>query len=105
MAIAILVATTLGFASAWYAIDHGPLFGAVRVGSWTAHPNAGGESADPYSVATLPRTGEVPLGAGEGIAFTAEKDDAGELLGGACRYRVAGQTPAARLWTLTAYTV
>ena len=51
----------------------------------------------------LARTGEVPLGAGEGISFTAEVDSTGAPLSGACTYRIVGQTPAARLWTLTAY--
>src|SRR5262249_22204735 len=58
---------------------------------------------DPYSLAMLARTGEVPLGAGEGLSFTAEDDASGALLSGTCAYDVVGQTPPARLWTLTAY--
>lgn len=103
LAIAIVVATTIGFATAWYAVDRGYVFGKITIGSWTAWPSVGSPSADPYSVAMLARTGEVPLGAGEGIAFTAEADGAGRPLSGACTYRIEGQTPAARLWTLTAY--
>lgn len=103
IAIALVLALTIGVSSAWYAIEHGFLFGAVTAGAWTAWPTAGSADADPYSLATLARTGEVPLGAGEGIAFTAEDDSAGEPLAGTCSYEVAGQTPAARLWTLTAY--
>ena len=45
----------------------------------------------------------MPLGAGEGIAFSAEADHDGEPLVGTCSYRLVGQTPPARLWTLTAY--
>lgn len=103
IAIALVIALTLGISTAWYAIDHGFIFGAVKAGAWTAWPKAGSEEADPYSLATLARTGEVPLGAGEGIAFTAEEDSAGQPLSGKCTYEVVGQTPAARLWTLTAY--
>lgn len=103
LAVAILVATVIGVASAWFAVERGPLFGAVKVGAWTAWPAAGSPDADPYSLAVLARTGEVPLGAGEGLAFTAETDSTGEALTGTCQYEVAGQTPAARLWTLTAY--
>jgi hypothetical protein len=103
LTIAILVATTIGFATAWYAVDRGFVFGAVTIGSWTAWPLAGSPSADPYSIAMLARTGEVPLGAGEGIAFTAATDSAARPLTGNCTYRIEGQTPAARLWTLTAY--
>src|SRR6476659_8235243 len=102
IAIGILVATVLGFFSAWYAVERGFVFGRVTVGGWTAWPNAGSESADPYSIAMLARTGEVPLGAGEGIAFTAEIDKDGRLLSARCDYRIVGQTPGARLWTLTA---
>ncbi len=103
IAIALVLAVTIGVSTAWYAVEHGFIFGAVTAGAWTAWPTAGSADADPYSLATLARTGEVPLGAGEGIAFTAEDDSAGEPLSGTCTYEVAGQTPAARLWTLTAY--
>jgi hypothetical protein len=103
IAIAIVIATGLGFFSAWYAIDRGFVFGRVSVSGWTVWPNAGSQSADPYSIAMLARTGEVPLGAGEGMAFTAETDKAGHPLLGRCDYRVSGLTPSARLWTLTAY--
>src|SRR5258707_7338875 len=103
IAVGILIATVLGFFSAWYAIDRGVVFGRIAVGGWTAWPNAGSESADPYSIAMLARTGEVPLGAGEGIAFTAETDRTGRPLTGRCDYRIVGQTPGARLSTLAAY--
>jgi hypothetical protein len=103
LAIAILIATTIGFATAWYAVDRGLVFGTVTVGSWKAWPLEGSASADPYSLAMLARSGEVPLGGGEGIAFTAETDRAGRPLDGRCTYDIDGQTPAARLWTLTAY--
>ncbi|KAB2868303.1 MAG: DUF1214 domain-containing protein [Bauldia sp.] len=103
IAIAVVVATVIGFVTAWYAVDRGNLFGAVALGDWKAWPATGSPDADPYSVAMLARTGEVPLGTGEGIAFTAETDHAGEPLSSRCAYRIVGQTPAARLWTLTAY--
>jgi hypothetical protein len=103
IAVAVLIAVVIGFFTAWYSVSQGQLYGAVKVEQWTAWPDAGGPDADPYSVAMLARTGEVPLGAGEGIAFTADTDDQGMPLTARCSYVVAGQTPAARLWTLTAY--
>lgn len=103
IALGILVATIIGFSTAWIAVEHGRLFGSVTVGPWTAWPEAGSADADPYSVALLARSGEVPLGAGEGLAFTAATDNDGEALSGNCVYAIEGQTPAARLWTLTAY--
>ena len=103
LAIGALVAVVIGVATAWYAVEQGYQFGGVTVGAWKSRPQAGSPTADPYSLAMLARTGEVPLGAGEGLAFTAETDSAGEPLSGQCTYRIVGQTPAARLWTLTAY--
>lgn len=103
IAIAVILAAVLGLATAWFAIERGPLFGGMAVGPWDAWPASGSPNADPYAVARLARTGEVPLGAGEGLAFTARNDSAGEPLSGRCTYRIDGQTPAARLWTLTAY--
>jgi hypothetical protein len=102
LALAVVVAIAVGVASAWYAVDRGRLFGAVTVGGWTAWPQEGGADADPYTLAMLARTGEVPLGAGEGLSFIAERDAEGVPLSGKCTYEVIGETPAARLWTLTA---
>jgi hypothetical protein len=103
IAIACLVAVLAGVWSAWLAVDHAPLFNALRVGSWTAWPRAGGPDADPYDLAAAARTATLPLGSGEGLAFTAVTDDGGAPLDGACTYEVAGDAPSARLWTLSAY--
>ena len=101
--IAIVVAVAVGVSSAWFTVERGRLFGAVNAGGWTAWPQEGSTDADPYSLAMLARTGEVPLGVGEGISFTAKTDGDGKPLSGRCTYSVEGETPAARLWTLTAY--
>jgi hypothetical protein len=93
LAVAIAVALAIGISSAWYAIERGRLFGSVTVGGWTAWPQEGSANADPYSLAMLARTGEVPLGAGEGLAFTATHDSNGDLLSGECDYVIEGQTP------------
>jgi hypothetical protein len=103
LAIAIGIAIVVGLGSAALVLDRERLFGAVTRGAWTAWPDSGSPDADPYSEAMLARTGEVPLGAGEGLAFTADEDSDGRRLSGACRYRITGQTPPARLWTLTVH--
>jgi hypothetical protein len=103
IAVAVVIAAGLGVGSAWYAVDRGNLFGALTIGLWTAWPDAGGPDADPYASAHLSRTGELALGSGEGIAFTAETDSSGAPLSNTCTYTLSGQTPAAGLWTLTAY--
>ncbi len=102
LVIAVAVAVVVGVGSAWYAVSQGHLFGAVTVGDWTAWPDDGTLNADPYALARIARSGEVPLGAGEGLVFTATADDTGAPLFGGCTYTIAGETPAARLWTLTA---
>lgn len=103
LAIAIAIAVVVGVSSAWMAVERGRLFGAVTVGDWVAWPREGSTEADPYSLAMLARTGEVPLGSGEGLSFTADRDADGDSLTGACSYEIAGETPAARMWTLTVY--
>lgn len=103
LAIAIAIAVVVGVSSAWLAVDRGRLFGAITVGGWTAWPDEGSVNADPYSLAMLARTAEVPLGNGEGLSFTADRDADGAPLSGLCTYTIAGETPAARMWTLTAY--
>ncbi len=100
--LAAVVALVVGIGSAYLAVDRGRLFGEVQLGEWTAYPTAGTPDADPYSAATTARTGQVPLGSGEGLAFFADRDNAGDRLTAACDYRLSGQTPPARMWTLTA---
>ena len=58
----------------------------------------------PLFVAMLARTGEVPLGAGEGLAFTADVDQHGRpLIAAPAAIGSSARRPPARLWTLTAY--
>lgn len=99
---AIVIAAAVGFGSALMVLDRERRFGAVERGAWIAWPDFGSADADPYSRAVLARSGEVPLGSGEGIAFVAERDDSGARLVANCSYAVSGTTPPARLWTLTA---
>lgn len=94
------IALVGGIGSAYLAIDRGRLFNAVELGQWTAYPDAGTPDSDPYSAATLARTGQVPLGAGEGLAFFGDTDTLGDPLSSNCTYVVSGETPPARLWTL-----
>ena len=103
IAIAFLVAVATSVASAWWAVEHAPLFNALRVGAWVAWPHAGSPDADPYDLAAASRSADLPLGSAEGLVFTASSDDQGAQLDGSCTYEVAGTTPPARLWTLTAY--
>jgi hypothetical protein len=91
----------IGVGSAWFMTQPIQLLDAIKLGPWVASPNAGTPDADPYSRARLARTGELPLGSGEGLALVARTDSGGLELQSDCIYRVLGQTPQARLWTLS----
>ena len=61
-----------------------------------------------HGVMEYPRTfavhdGELPIGTGDGIAFSATTDDNNKPLDGRCDVVVSGVTPAARFWTLTLF--
>jgi len=98
--IGVALGLTLGLWSAWLTVRSPAPIDAITIGPWQAWPNAGTTDADPYSRARVARVGEIPLGSGEGLMLLAETDDSGRYLTGACDYRVEGQTPPARLWTI-----
>jgi hypothetical protein len=98
--IAAAVSLTLGLWSAWLAVRSPAPVDTIKLGVWQAWPNAGTSDADPYSRARLARTGEIPLGSGEGLMLLALTDDAGDPLIKSCDYTISGQTPPARLWTV-----
>lgn len=100
---AVLLGVGLGLASALWMIEGDLPFGRQEAGAWHVWPQLGSRSADPYARAILARNGDIPLGAGEGLAFHATHDDAGRPLDGACAYFLEGPIPPARFWTLTIY--
>src|SRR2546429_3279216 len=77
--------------------------GTLTIGAWTARPKSGTAEVDPYSRALIARSGELPIGTGDGIAFSATTDDKRKPLDGRCDVVVSGVTPAARFWTLTLF--
>ncbi|PWB94922.1 DUF1214 domain-containing protein [Methylosinus sporium] len=102
-AFAVMIAgLLLGFAITAVSLGLGRGFGAVHVGPWTAWPRHGGSDIDPYARAVLARSGEAPLGHGQGLAFFADTDSNGAPLDGRCDYRLSDSTPTARFWTLGA---
>ncbi len=101
--LVIVLGISGGGLLAWQSIQSTNGFGALNVGAWSSWPSSGDANSDPYTRAKVASYGEVPLGAAEGIAFTAPTDDAGELLLRECSYELAGKTPPARMWTLAAH--
>ncbi|MEW6768510.1 MAG: DUF1214 domain-containing protein [Pseudomonadota bacterium] len=101
--VTLVVATAVGLGLTWTTATRGVNVGTVTIGAWTARPKTGTSGIDPYSRAAIARSGELPVGTGDGVTFTATTDDSGRALDGRCDVVVKGVTPAARFWTLTLY--
>ena len=101
--IAFTVAALIGLGATWLALTRGTAFGAIPIGAWTAWPRTGTQDIDPYARASIARSGELPVGSGDGVAFLARADENGKALDGRCDVTVTGVTPQARFWTLTLY--
>ena len=72
--LSLAIALGLGGWSANWALEQSSEIGTVTFGPWQANPFAGAPDADPYSKARLARIGNLTLGIGEGILFTADRD-------------------------------
>ncbi len=101
--LALCLAAAVGVGITWMTATKGTDLGTLTIGAWTARPKTGTSDIDPYSRATIVRNGELPIGTGAGVAFTATTDDRRKPLDGRCDVVVSGVTPAARFWTLTLY--
>jgi hypothetical protein len=75
---AFAVAAAVGLGTTWLALTRGTAFGAVAIGAWTAWPKTGTRDIDPYARAAIARSGELPIGSGDGVAFFARTDDHGK---------------------------
>ena len=98
-----LIAAAIGLGATWLTLTRGVAFGALTIGAWTAWPKSGSVDIDPYARAIIARSGELPTGMGDGVAFYAHTDDAGDNFDGRCTFTISGLTPAARYWTVTLY--
>jgi penicillin-binding protein 1A len=101
--LALIIATAVGLGATWMTATRGTDLGTLTIGAWTARPRTGTAEVDPYSRASIARSGELPVGTGDGVAFSATTDDRKKPLDGRCDVLVSGVTPAARFWTLTLY--
>src|SRR6266851_1502931 len=100
---AFAIAAAIGLGATWIALTRGTAYGGVTIGVWTAWPKNGTPGIDPYARAMVARTGELPIDSGDGVAFYARNDDAGQALDGRCDVLMGGITPQARFWTITLY--
>ncbi|MGB7175897.1 MAG: DUF1214 domain-containing protein [Xanthobacteraceae bacterium] len=101
--ITFLIAAAVGLGATWLTLTRGVAFGSLNIGAWTAWPKSGSVDIDPYARANIARTGELPTGMGDGVAFYARSDDARNSFDGRCSFTVSGMTPVARYWTITLY--
>ncbi len=101
--LTLALAAAIGLGATWLTLTRGVAFGSMRIGAWTAWPKSGTSDIDPYARATIARTGELPIGTGDGVAFFAHTDDVGNIFDGRCTFVLSGMTPAARYWTVTLY--
>ncbi|QUS39270.1 DUF1214 domain-containing protein [Tardiphaga alba] len=101
--LTLAIAAGVGLGLTWTTATRGIDLGTLTIGSWTARPRSGSNDIDPYARASVARSGELPIGTGDGITFTAATDDNNKPLDGRCDVIVSGVTPPARFWTLTLY--
>ena len=99
----LLIAAAIGLGATWMTLTRGVAFSSLTIGAWKARPKSGSVDIDPYARAIIARSGELPTGMGDGVAFYARTDDAGDNFDGRCTFIVSGLTPPARYWTLTLY--
>lgn len=100
VAVVLVIAFAGGIFSTLSLLDATVGFGAIRLGAWEAFPDAQTSGADPYAKAHRAKSGKLLFGSAEGLSFQADQDDRGEKLSAACDYRLSGQTPIARAWSL-----
>lgn len=101
--LAFAAAAFIGLGTTWLALNDGVAYGGITIGAWTAWPKNGTPGIDPYARAMVARSGELPVGSGDGVTFFARTDDDAHPFDGRCDVAVSGTTPQARFWTLTLY--
>lgn len=101
--LALVIGSASGLGLTWIISASENRFGALDIGVWRSWPRSGTLDADPYTRASFARSGELPIGFSEGIAFIATTDDQGRAIDGRCITRIRGKLLPARFWTLTIY--
>ena len=99
--LVMLASLALGLGATLWVVSSNPQIGALRAGPWTSDLRAA-TAPDPYTRARQARDGSVGLVLTEGLKAAARVDDSGRRLFANCTYRVSGNVPPSRFWTLTA---
>jgi hypothetical protein len=98
-----VLSLVLGLGTAYYGIEHGFAFVALRSGPWKAWVNSGSLTADPYTRAHIARFGELPINSANGLTFTAKSDSDGRDLSSACDYEIVARPLSAVWWSIALY--
>lgn len=101
LAYILALGAVTGLGSAWSMVGERLPFQRMRAGVWEAYPRLGAPDSDPYARAAMTQRTHLPLGLGEGLAFSAREDESGEALNSRCAYTLAGFVPPSRGWTLS----
>jgi hypothetical protein len=99
-----LVALTVSAGSAALMLDRGFFATARQAGPWITWFNAGLAGADPYTLARVARSGDLPVTAASMLSFTAADDSDGRKLRGDCTYEIVGRQFPALWWNIAAFT-
>lgn len=103
VALTSLAALVLGAGSAVWTVRRTAFGGGIANGAWRTNAHIGAAAADPYLRASVAVGGLLALNRSETVYYTATTDDDGQPLRSECRYRVEGNDPPARWWSVTAY--
>jgi len=98
-----LLAVALGGASAWLTLRTLMFSGGIDAGPWRTSRAVGSPDADLYTRAAVALGALLALNREETMYYAASTDSAGRPLRSRCTYRVSGDAPRARWWSVTAY--
>lgn len=104
LAVAYTLAVLIGVGSAVFITKKTAWSHAnTRIGPWSTNLLAGNTNADMYTRASIAINALLALARNETMYFVAHTDSAGRPLKAQCNYRISGEPPQARWWSITAY--
>ncbi|WP_425228096.1 DUF1214 domain-containing protein [Sphingomonas sp.] len=101
--LAVALGVLLGVGLAVHSVRAGAFGSNVAIGPWRTGLDFGTADASARTRAVVALRGLLALPAREARYYTAATDDAGQLLDGRCRYRIAGGALPGKWWSLTVY--
>jgi len=99
----LVIGGGIGYGTAVAAYESMYSRGTVRNGQWATNLAAGSAEASIYTRANIALHGLLALAKSETVYYQCLGDDKGEQLRSNCDYRIEGNAPDARWWSITAY--